>query len=465
MRYLLTIALSLFIFCSLNLSAETAPGDEDRFFYGSETDEDLQTIIPDKSFSSEGIQYGAIISPLYLSEDTGDESLSSSVLNVRIWGKSYLWSYSYLYLSLKDSYTKILSKNGDSYKNTKTDNIFDLDQAFIAMTYFDAALQFSAGRKYYSIGTGLVLNGRGDGAQMTLTGSVFSLNLIGLYTGLLKKDNNPYGLNTKDYTDGAERVFSGGVFSAAAGNQQIYMFGLAQVDRSKQDKSAMTKYNSQYYGSGINGVILEDVSYFAEAVFQSGESYINSPSSAIPYEKSKIAAFAVNTGINYFIPLPLNPTLTLQYAFGTGDDYRTDYTSGNRPYGASGYDKGFISFGTYSGGYALKPVLSNIHIYRAGLTFVPFSSQSGFDIAALKKMSIGAKYSHYIKDKTDSPINSGNDAKEKEDFIGKGVDVSLRWQIFYDASFYMNYGLFLPGDACTNKDSQSFLMAGMNLSF
>lgn len=461
MRYLSTLALTLFIFCSISLSAQTLQRDEDRFFYGSETDEDMQVIIPDKSFATEGIQYGAIISPVFLYENKNGENLTTAIVNSKIWAKAYLWNNSYFYGGIKDSYMNVLSKKGDTYENTKTDNTIDLDQAFISMTGMEGAVKISAGRKYYSIGTGLVLNGRGDGAELDCTASIISINLIGLYTGYMSKDNNPYKLTDKDLSDGAERLFSGGVISTAAGNQQIYFFGLVQMDRPKKKDTVQEKYNSQYFGAGINGAVLKDISYYAESVFESGESHITKVSGN---EKSKIAAYAFNTGLSYFIPVVLNPTLNFQYAFGSGDSSRKDYTTGNRKESddANGYDKGFISFGTFSGGYALKPVLSNIHIIRAGITCLPFSLT---DSAYLKKMSLGTKYSYYLKDKKSSPINNGiDDATENESFIGQGIDISLRWQIFYDASFYLNYGLFLPGDAYKNTDPHNFIMAGINLS-
>lgn len=459
MRYISALTITLILFFSLNLSAQSIQNDEDRFFYGSETDEDMQPVAPDKSFTTEGIQYGAIISPVFLYENNGDENLSTAFINSRIWAKTYLWKNSYFYGGVKDSYMKVLSKKGESYDNTETDNTIDLDQAFISMSAVNGAVKFSAGRKYYSIGTGLVLNGRGDGAEFDYAASVLSVKLLGLYTGLLIKDNNPYGLSDKDFTDGSERLFSGAVLSADAGNQQLYFFGLLQSDRSNKNDTDNKKYNSQYYGAGINGFVLNDISYFAEAVFESGESYITKVSGN---EKSKIAAYAFNTGINYFIPIPLNPTLIFQYAFGSGDSYRSNYTYGNREESdeATGYDKGFISFGTYSGGYALKPQLSNIHIIRGGVTIVPFS---GSDLIYFKKMSVGAKYSYYLKDEQDSCINAGEAANHKS-YIGQGIDISLRWQVFYDASFYINYGLFLPGDAYEKTDSNNFIMAGINLS-
>jgi len=443
------IFVLLMLTISINLFAQSGRGDEERFFYGSNADEDLRIIQPGNSFSTKGIQYGAILSPIYIFDDHSGGTLSSYVLNARVYAKVYLWNNAFFYIRGKNSYLGII-KNSGSYKPHKSDNLLDLDLAYLSMSYSN--INISVGRKYYTIGTGLVLNGRGDGAEFVWNLSSFSINLLGLYTGLLLKDDNPYKLNDKDITDGAKRVFGGGTVSAFFYNQKLYLLGLVQMDFSEQTESIETKYNSQYYGIGLDGVLFSNMAYYAEFVYERGTSYIGNRG-LISHEKSNISAFAVNSGIYYYIPVALNPALILQHSFGSGDENRITYTSSNRLKG-SGDDKGFISFGTFTGGYALKPQLGNMHILRGGFSFAPFA-----------KMSLGAKYLYYLKDKKDAPINS-NEATLPKAFIGQGVDVSLRWQMFYDLSMYINYGLFIPGDAYDDLSNapRNFVMAGINLS-
>ena len=464
----LRIVLVLFMLAvGIQLFAQSVPKDEDRFFYGSEVDKDFAVVRPNYSFSNKGIQYGAILSPIFMYEDNNYGSLSSYILNAKVWAKVYLWSNSFLYVSGRNSYTGFISTDG-AYEDLEADNVLDLDQAFLAMAYLNNSLNFSLGRKYYMMGTGLVLNGRGDGAEFLWHSSYFDLNLLGLYTGLLLKDNNPYGLkNMADISDGAKRMFSGGTLSFNFYNQKLYMFGLVQMDFSDQTTGEETKYDSQYYGIGLDGVLFSNLAYYAEFVYEMGTSYnskeLDSTGKPIdPHEKADIAAFAINSGINYYIPVALSPVLILQYSFGSGDEYRTDYNYSNRTENingdptdndARGKDKGFIAFGTFAGGYALRPAIGNMHIIRAGFSFAPF-----------RPISLGAKYLYYLKDKKDAPINSG-EADMPEAFIGQGVDVSLRWQLYSDLSMYVNYGLFMPGDAYDSSFGNcNFVMAGINLS-
>jgi len=207
MRLRIIFVLLMITICT-NLFAQSI-SDVDRFFFGYDADEDFRIVSSDKSFSNSGIQYGAILSPIFIFEDNDAGRLGSYILNAKLWARLYLWSNSFLYVRGKDSYLGIITNQG-SYKSYESDNVLDLDLAYLSMFYLSNTINISLGRNYYTIGTGLVLNGRGDGAEAAWHSSYFSINLLGLYTGLLVKEDNPYKLNDKDISDGAKRMFGGG---------------------------------------------------------------------------------------------------------------------------------------------------------------------------------------------------------------------------------------------------------------
>ncbi len=446
--------MAIFIIFLTLVQAQGSVRDEDRFFPSENIDKDMESFSAADSFSTKGIQYGLILNPLYLYEDNDSGKLGSYIINARLWGKVYLWDNAFLYLRVKNSYLGTTTTEG-IYDTVESDNVADLDLSFISSKFKNGAIVVSAGRKFYSMGTGVVLNGRGDGGEISIYTSFLSINLLGLYTGLLLKDNNPYGLSDRDLSDGAKRTFAGATASVDFWNQKLYIFGLAQIDNGKEDETSKSKYNSQYYGIGIEGV-LKDLSYFAEFITEQGKSYISGSD-----EKSSIKSFAFNSGIDYFFSLPLNPAIILQYSYGSGDKDRSSVKSPTQIAGSTGDDTGFIYFGTFSGGYALKPYLSNIHVFKTGFSFTPFSWADAF---YLKKMSLSAKYLYYLKDKKEAPIAQG-EANLPQSFIGQGIDISLRWQIFYDLSAYINYGLFIPGDAYDSTEgNRNFIMCGANFS-
>lgn len=430
----------------------------DEFFPDFQRDEDLESVEQESTFKSKGFQIGGWITPVFIDQKQGSNTLNASVNTLRLFLKAYLWKDSYFYLRGKDVFTRYPKHEGEYESLEQPDNLYDLDLAYVSMMSPNRVLKVSLGRKFFMVGTGLVLNGRGDGGELDLYSKYISLQLLGLYTGLLKKENNPYGLSSKEIDDIliAKRIFTGGTLNLHLNNQTLYFLGIAQIDKGEKDSTAPTLYQSQYYGGGIKGVILEGLSYHGEFIHERGKSYL-----AGTTQKKNIKAYAGTFNLYYFFKTRVNPALILQYAYGSGDGDRSDHKSPDT--NSSGEDNGFITFGTYVGGFALRPALSNIHVARGGFSFSPFGwSQSFF----IRRMSLIAKYSLYRKDKSEAPIGSG-EATENNANVGQGVDVSLRWRIFHDLSFYVNYAIFMPGDAyaSSERDRRNFVMAGLNLSF
>jgi len=444
-------SLVLLLLWSVSVSAQdrdTAP--EDAFYPDLQADEDMKMLRAIREPLS--ISYGGWITPVIIDERSGT-ALTSSVTISKLWIKSTLWRNSYVYIRGKDVFFYVV--NEEDIDIDDTENLVDLDVGFIALSNERNTLNLFVGRKFFTLGTGLVVNGRGDGGEITFYSRFIDIKLFGLYTGLLKKDNNPYGLSDKDITDGAKRIFAGGTLQKEFLNQAFYLLGVAQIDQGDEEEGTKSRYQSQYYGAGLTGTISDMIEYYAEFVYEMGKSYLSGTE-----EEEDIQAYAANAGIRYYIDVPLNPTLIIQYAYGSGDE---DRTSTRLPTANQmDTDTGFLSFGTYVGGYALRPELSNIHIARGGFSFTPFSFTKS---RSLKRMNIMVKYSYYMKDKPEGVINYGEATLEERE-IGHGIDASLRWGILSDFSFFVTYAIFLPGKAYDSSEpNRNFTMGGFNIIF
>ncbi|MBN1500106.1 MAG: alginate export family protein [Spirochaetes bacterium] len=453
-QFILTFILMTF---TVNIYSQTPEDvtDLNSIFYDEDADPDLKSDYLGKSWSRNGIQYGAFLNPVSASVISGGDYLSTAILNTKLWVKSYMWTNSYLYIRLTDSAIAIAAADG-MYSSLSNQNVFDLDLAFISAANAKGSFEFSTGRKYFNVGSGVVFDGRADGAEAALHTSIIDFLLFTAYSGLLYKENNPYALNDTDEADGSKRLFSAGELTFNYYNQSIYTFGMAQFDFSEQDDQNKTEYNSQYYGLGVKGVAIQYLSYFSEFIYERGTSYITSTQ-----EKANINAFAFNSGANYFFQSKMNPILIFQYAMGSGDSDRGNYVSSNRSISTKD-DTGFVYFGTFNGGYALKPRLSNIHVIRTGFSFSLFS---GSKTRSLQNFSLTGKYGYYLKMKKDSTINNG-DAPEADYNVGQEVDLSLKWKLLYDLSYYINYGLFIPGAAYGDNDNvNNYITTGVNLTF
>jgi len=404
-----------------------------------------------KSFYNSGLTYGLSLSPIIIDQRDGTNSLTSNVTTAKFGFKTYIYENTFLYLRVKNVFLGILNKSG--YEIDNYDNFFDLELAYLDFYNSDYSLNIAAGRKYFILGTGLTFNGRGDGLELKYFSKYLNLQLFGAYTGLLLKEDNPYELSSKDITDGAKRIFAGGSIAKEMYNQTIYLLGLSQIDLSSQKNS---RYNSQYYGLGLKGLALDNLSYYAEFIYETGKSYLSGTEN-----KKNINAFATTMGLNYYLNLFLNPVLIFQYAFGSGDKDRDNYnlSTGN----TAGEDNGFITFGTFTAGYALRPLLSNIHIIRGGFSINPFLwSKKKY----LNKMILTSKYTLYLKDKTEAPLNDGQQATLNKKLIGHAFDLEIKWKAFYDLAIFFNYGLFIPGDAYDSSEgNKQFFLLGTIINF
>ena len=489
MKQILIIALLIMVagFTAAGVGAEKDAKD-DQYYPELQNDEDMRVIQTDKNMVSSGVTYGAWITPVIIYQEAPQNKLATSVTTFRLWFKTHLWDNSHLYVRGKDVYTAIISHRGQT--RVKNKNVLDLDLGYIATSTKRKDVNFAVGRKYFIVGSGLVIDGRGDGAEFNYYSKYINIQALGTWTGWLAKDDNPYGLSDRDISTGAKRVFAGGTLSSSWFNQTLYAFGLAQLDLGKEfyDRNKMylsalvappfdigiryygqkSHYESQYYGVGLKGVIVSGLDYSGEFIVEQGKSYLTG------YTLQKdIVAYAGQFKLNYYFDVLLKPVVMAHYAFGTGDLNRRDYRnpSGN----GWGKDRGFLYFGTFVGGYALKPFLANLHLISLSASFSPFSWMK---IYSLNKMTITAKYIYYLKYKKTPPINYGLDATKPDRHIGQGMDLSLRWLIFSDFSFFLNYGLFVPGKAFgyyydfmlgtitySSKSNRHFMMAGFNITF
>jgi hypothetical protein len=500
MKRIPILILLLAVMAGFAQAALAAPVDQ--YYPIVKGDEDMRSLQSKKDMISSGFQYGAWITPVIIYEDTPGNELVTSITTFRAWMKTYLWQDSFLYVRGKDTYNAILYHRGSG--GAKDKNVIDLDLGYIDMATPRKEFQASVGRKYFNLGTGTVLNGRGDGVELGVNTKYINIKALGAWTGWLAKDDNPYGLSDRDISTGAKRVFAGGSLSTSMFNQTLYAFGLAQFDFGKEQYNynnllfyyagpggpnadgmtyynTRTRYQSQYYGAGLEGVIVSGLSYSGEFIAETGKSYSYDPLLSNIRSKKNIMAFAGIAKVEYYLNVLLKPVFTAEYAFGSGDPNRDDYRlpTGNR----YGKDTGFIYFGTFVGGYALKPSLGNMHVISASAAVSPCSWSK---IYSLKNMTVIGRYLYYMKHRAQAGINTGLDATKFEREIGHGVDASLRWQIFSDFSFFTNYGLFIPGKAFgysikwqytlspasvtpsptfSSRAKRHFVMAGFNVSF
>ena len=137
------------------------------------------------------------------------------------------------------------------------------------------------------------MNGRGDGAEFNFYSKYINIKALGTWTGWLAKDDNPYGLSDRDILHRRKagirrreavhvmvqpdpvRVRPGPVrFRQGAlqsGNGMLYGLRSRGNDVYCKYYGQKTHYESQYYGAGLEGVIVSGLSYSGEFIMERGK--------------------------------------------------------------------------------------------------------------------------------------------------------------------------------------------------
>ncbi len=158
----------------------------------------------------------------------------------------------------------------------------------------------------------------------------------------------------------------------------------------------------------------------------------------------KFHGFGVDFGGTWVAPVPLEPSFTLGYAFGEGDD---DPTGTSHTYRQSGLNdnndkwNGVSSFRYY--GEVLEPELSNLEIFTAGVGARP-SEQSSIDLVFHHyRQAIGAAGTLF------GEINAPLTGVDPD--LGFEFDVILGYRIRH-LTLEMVAGWFEPGPAFVDDD-------------
>ena len=207
----------------------------------------------------------------------------------------------------------------------------------------------------------------------------------------------------------------------------------------KRDDRAGEEGKPLHLGMRAYGRPSDRFNYWAELGFTLGKDELN----------HDLEGFGFDVGGTYrFLNIPLRPSITLGYAFGSGDDNPDDNT--NREFRQTGLES---NEGKFSGvslfkyyGEMLNPELSNLQILTAGVGFRP-SANVFIDIV----------YHHYRLDKMADELRSSyitalmnQDDTHLSKEVGNEVDIILGFRNLFGLrrlGFDLRAGWFIPGKA------------------
>lgn len=409
------------------------------------------------------VTWGGYVIPQWQQYDDVRKQSNFRQIDLRLWGSAVIDDVHHIYARMKLIHTNF--GPGDSPFGWNQDlEGPNLDQGFYELRlskalkkYWGMELPFDSrmtiGRQFVEFGNGLSLSTILDGGTFAIETGQW--RATGLFATTVRSDENidhsPIVADHMDRTFGGLQVD----FLGLSGHQPFAYF-IVQHDSTEEEPEDYRQeydYDSNYFGFGSNGEVVQNLRYATEVVFETGSSQKQNNLGGSP-----IAAFAFDQLFEYYFPVKHDPVFGVEYAVATGDDDRTsatDTVAGN----LSGRDNAFRSFGYINTGYSSAYEFTNLQFLRTGIRFKPFP-----ECEALRRLEVGSDLFWYWKQKVGGPVSDFRaDVNSHE--LGTEVDVYANYRIFSDLSVMVRYGRFWTGEAYNDDEIRDYLYAGLLYSF
>jgi hypothetical protein len=415
---------------------------------------------------------GGWIRPEYISFDDEPYNAQRSLgfYDLRLWGSVRLADVHRFYARGLLQYSDY--KPGDQYRTRENDwrgpnldqGYYEIDLAGAAPGLGMTSLTGRAGRQFFQVGRGIVMNATMDGVQVSGEGGGFGVKLLGSRIITSTDDID----QSRPDPDDSNRLFYGAEVSLApTPRSRLYAYGLVQRDHGEGGPGSpggRFRYNSEYWGLGWSVEPASSLRVRSEFVYETGTTYPE-PFTVLPgdsLDKDSIRAQGFDMLVEIHPELPLQARFSLEYMLGSGDPDRGSVTNTLNGNAAGTTDKGFLPFGYVNTGLSLFPRLSNLHIFRFGAAAAPFGGGPEW----LRNLDVavdGFIYRKVYKASGISDLRAGMADAE----VGAEVDLTLAWRVLSDVLVELRYGLFLPGSAYpgTMDDVRGFLTAAVTYIF
>jgi hypothetical protein len=326
----------------------------------------------------------------------------------------------------------------------------------------------TAGRELVYWANGLTIAQVIDGGMLEASVGRASAHLVAGITPVRTVD---FDSSRPEFDFHTRRGFFGGLLSYRLGAHQPYAYGLVQRDYNDDDERLLTgtittefEYDSEYFGLGSTGSIGDRMLYGVEFVYETGNSLSNGfrvePPLLVqvPQTRDDIEAFAADFRLEYLFSGHRRTRVSTEVLLASGDDDRGDTSTtfrGNTP-GTS--DRAFNAFGLINTGLAQAPAVSNLMMFRAGVSTFPLA-----DTVEFERLQVGLDVFLFGKLDKDAPIDEPTASRR---YLAWEPDVFLNWQIMSDVTLAVRYGISFPsGEAFPLDDSRQFFSFSMSFAF
>lgn len=342
----------------------------------------------------------------------------------------------------------ILLPNGETQVAEKRKFSLLLDQAFLTFKAFSESLQFTVGRRNYEDERHWLYDTSMDIASIALKLGKFRVEalagreiLVGL--DLLKDQTSLETRTTTAPSREADRINTYMLLVDYRGieDMKLAAYAIFRDDRARREGRPLLM------GAHAHGMPSDALSYWLEFGYLAGTD-----------EASRnLSAYGFDVGGTYrFSRLPLAPSLTVGYAFGTGEG-NPGTTTRNHEFRQTGLQSNEVKAGglaKFKGyGEVLDPELSNLKILTAGLGLRPRPNISVEFIYHRYWLHVLA---NDLRNTALTAIMNGVETGLSKD-VGSALDVVLGFRNLFGLrrlGLDLRAGVFLPGRAFRIKGKE-----------
>lgn len=406
--------------------------------------------------------FGGVYSPSFTTGDNNDRDASAPDSIDHTWDHDLRW---FAHLTSHSRRTRVYARLKTTFaQNSRTSTSIrrtDFVQPTVDLFYVQHRIPAGAWRHGLTVGRQFVMLERGLTFGLAADGIMYELRSSRNESQIFFLRQMPGDDNLDLLAPGAgraKRLFYGGewkrrFFTA----QKIGLSLLINQDRNSEspdDAGQRHRLDSLYYGLGLDGRVLGNLSYWALYISERGKTYPAGGAATVD-----ISARAIDAGLRYFFRTAAAPSFYAEYAAGSGDGDATGPGTGSSAGGsAAGEDKRFHSFGGLQLGYAFAPQLTNLRAVKLGMSLKPFT---WIGSRLWSEISVQPTYYVYRKEKSAGAISdpsphlkTGAGASRK---LGSEFDLTIAWKAAVDFSYQFKFGRFNPGDAYANRASETYL--------
>jgi alginate production protein len=322
----------------------------------------------------------------------------------------------------------------DDETNERNDRtLFELKEAYVLFQGLIEGVDLQVGRQSFKDKRQWLYDEEMDAIRLSYSFSGFMVDLS------VSQDNDEELIHRKDGTE----VTNVGLTGGYAFNEDTSLAAYVLF----QDGRENTNESPTFFGLHANGEIFDNLEYWLELAHVRGRS-----------GPDKIRGYGFDLGSTYTFELPLEPSITLGYAFGSGDDDPTSGRDGN--FRQTGLQDNEAKFNGVTRikyyGETFDPELSNLGIFTSGIGIRP-----------LKGFSLDFVYHHYRQQEPVAAIRNSNlnrDPSGLSSNLGQEFDLVAGFKTGKHFKAQLALGYFQPGEAFTGVADDAF-SAGVEIQF